>query len=91
VIQGTALILLNMKSAEPKPFITTEKSGASPLLCRLGQGPKGPRGETFALFLRGVGGVRAEWQERQKTPARLQRKAATVRGSRWQLWQTKKG
>jgi len=66
VIQDTALILLNMKSAEPKPFIATEESG---------------RG----------GGVRAEWQERHKTPARLQRKAATVRGSRWQLWQTKKG
>ena len=37
------------------------------------------------VFSRRAGRVRAEWQEWRKTPARLQRIAATVRGSRWQV------
>src|SRR5690242_19557670 len=37
------------------------------------------------MFSRPGGGrVRAEWQERRKMPARLQRTPATMRGSRWQ-------
>jgi hypothetical protein len=35
-------------------------------------------------FPRGSGGVRAEWQDRPKTLAQLQRIPATRCGSRWQ-------
>ena len=36
------------------------------------------------IFSRRGRGVRAEWQKRRKTLARLQRTTATMRGSRWQ-------
>src|SRR3954465_2484790 len=42
--------------------------------------PTLPRGSLGGNWNRG-GGVRAEWQECHKTPARLHRTAATTRGS----------
>jgi hypothetical protein len=48
------------------------------------QCPRERRRWGMGEFSKGRAGVRAEWQERQKTLARLQRPAATIAGSRWQ-------